>query len=194
MSPPWTTDTPWTSAHVRLVPDLCSKVMPKKKKCKELKSQAQIKSRLFAAVQHLEKYTIMRIKLLLWLLFQWSKPLYLCCCNLIHIISCCVNCLKLDLWGVFLFGFFFFGVIVPQEKGQAWAVSRIIPPPLPPLPQVRRKEAILRAAPACRGAEVLCCQQTNGTHERNKKIGTWYSQQTKATDWQFGLKVNFMLS
>lgn len=48
-----------------------------KKKCKELKSQAQIKSRLFGAVQHLEKYTIMRIRLLLWLLFQWSKPLYI---------------------------------------------------------------------------------------------------------------------
>lgn len=31
------------------------------KKCRELTSQAQIKSRLFAAVQHLEKYTIMRI-------------------------------------------------------------------------------------------------------------------------------------
>lgn len=27
---PWTTDTPWTCAQVRLVPDLCSKVRPKK--------------------------------------------------------------------------------------------------------------------------------------------------------------------
>lgn len=128
------------------------------KKCKELKSQAQIKSGLFAAVQHLEKYTITRIKLLLWLLFRWSKPLYLCWLLQFNIYV--ASTAFTEIYGVFFW--VFFGLTVLQEKGQAWAVSRIIPLPPPPLPQVRRKEAILRAAPACRGAEGLCCQRTSG--------------------------------